>query len=74
LRLKKGKVKNETHKYKLDVGKECPHEALDGKDVCYWYEERTYMHLIEELKTRDFKNLDLVEADLQEADLVRAYF
>ena len=48
---------------------ECPHEALDGKDVCYWHDERTEKQPVEELRTVDFENLDLVEANLQRANL-----
>jgi hypothetical protein len=57
------------YKYEYFRFGKCLHEAIDGKDVCYWHEDRTNKHPIEELKTRDFKNLDLVEVNLQGADL-----
>ena len=60
------------HEYKYFSDSKCPHEALDGKDVCYWHEERTNKYPFEKFKTKDFKNLDLIEADLQGANLVDA--
>ncbi|MBU7028632.1 MAG: pentapeptide repeat-containing protein [Theionarchaea archaeon] len=62
------------YKYKHIKKKKCPHEALDGKNVCYWHEERNNKDPEEELQSEDFKDLDLTEANLQEAFLVGVNF
>ncbi len=59
------------YKYKY-LEHKCPHEALDGKDVCYWHEERANKYPGGDLGTEDFKNLDLIDANLQEANLRKA--
>ncbi|MFQ5892566.1 MAG: hypothetical protein ACE5HW_07215, partial [Candidatus Methanofastidiosia archaeon] len=57
------------YKYKIFSDKKCPHEALEGKDVCYWHEERDWKNPREELSKYDFKNFDLTEAYLIKASL-----
>jgi len=61
------------YEYKHAEKKKCPHEALDGKDICYWHEERTDKNPFEEIGTKDLRNLDLVEANLQGAHLMGAH-
>lgn len=61
------------HKYVYSEGKECPHKALKGKDLCYWHEKRGEKNPINELGTNNFAFFDLQEAFLQEAKLQGAY-
>jgi hypothetical protein len=61
-----------THKFKSSIREECPHVALEGKDVCYWHEKRKGKNPFKELGNRSFKNSNLSEAYLSKANLDEA--
>jgi len=50
------------YEYWYSEDKECPHEALKGKDVCYWHEERVEKDPIKEWGKSEFSNSDFREA------------
>ncbi len=55
------------YEYRFALEKKCPHETIEGKNICYWHEKRTDKDPVKELGISDFSKFDLEEAFLKGA-------